>query len=110
MTEDLGTIEVVFPENVPEEDALNFEKIMVYNGFLKTGLVAGADDLGKKIAETASNVASYLSGKTDERNENAPTREKDTEYSDVTKGAVASTEAGAKKVAEGSAVAGKAIS
>lgn len=44
ITDELGAIEVEFPETVSEEDALTFEKVMVYNGFLKTGIVAGADE------------------------------------------------------------------
>ncbi|KAK6338766.1 hypothetical protein TWF696_009577 [Orbilia brochopaga] len=110
VTEDLGTIEVTFPQSVPEEDALNFEKIMVYNGFLKTGIVAEADDLSKKIAETASNVASYLSRKTDDRNEKAPPAEKDHEFSDITKNVLGGAEDGTEKLAEGAAGVGKAIS
>ncbi|KAF3913807.1 hypothetical protein ABW21_db0200980 [Orbilia brochopaga] len=109
VAEDLGTIEVVFPQGVPEEDALNFEKVMVYNGFLKTGIVAEADDLSKKIAETASNMASYLSRKTDDRNEQAPPAEKDREFSDVTTNVLGGAEDGTGKLAEGAASVGTAI-
>lgn len=42
--ENLGAIEVEFPEDISEEDALNFEKVFVYNGFLLTGLVADASE------------------------------------------------------------------
>ncbi|EPS44384.1 hypothetical protein H072_1618 [Dactylellina haptotyla CBS 200.50] len=110
VTKELGTIEVRFPENLAEEDALNFEKIMIYNGFLKTGIVAEADNIGKKIAETASNVASYLSRKTDDRNEQAPLPEAPTEFSDITKEVVGTTEHGTEKLAETTAVIGGAIS
>jgi len=41
---ELGLLEVVFPEDVDEELALQFEKIFVSYGFLKTGLVSDADE------------------------------------------------------------------
>ncbi|KAJ6264584.1 hypothetical protein Dda_0732 [Drechslerella dactyloides] len=109
ISEELGTIEVAFPQGVPEEDALNFEKIMVYNGFLKTGIVAEADNVAKKIAETASNVASYLSMKTDDRNEQAPLADKDHEFSDITKEIIGGAEDGTGKMTEGAANVGNAI-
>ncbi|KAK6523974.1 hypothetical protein TWF694_005643 [Orbilia ellipsospora] len=110
VTKELGTVEIIFPENVPEEDALTFEKIMVYNGFLMTGLVASADDFGKKIADTASNIASSVGRRTDERNKQAPTRKKDYEFSDRTKNIVNGTEQGVGNVAGIATVIGKAIS
>ncbi|KAF3904464.1 hypothetical protein AA313_de0200015 [Arthrobotrys entomopaga] len=110
VSEELGTVEIEFPPSLPEEDALNFEKIMVYNGFLKTGLVADADNLGKKIAETASNVATYLGRKTDERNVQAPKPETDHEFSDITKEVVGTTEQGTEKLAEATSTIGQTIS
>lgn len=41
---ELGQLEVEFPEDVDEELALQFEKIFVSYGFLKTGLVSDADE------------------------------------------------------------------
>ncbi|KAF3932843.1 hypothetical protein ABW19_dt0209433 [Dactylella cylindrospora] len=108
--ENLGAIEVEFPEDVAEEDALSFEKVLVYNGFLKTGLVAEADDLSKKITETAASVASYLSRKTDERNEKTPPTEEDHEFSDITKDIVGTTEQGTTKVVEATEGIGKIVS
>ncbi|KAK6344698.1 hypothetical protein TWF718_006657 [Orbilia javanica] len=110
ITDELGAIEVEFPEAVSEEDALTFEKVMVYNGFLKTGIVAGADDFSKIIAETANNLKNYLSRKTDERNEDAATPDKESEFSDITKEIVDTTEAATEKVAETSATVGQTIS
>ncbi|KAK6340113.1 hypothetical protein TWF730_001885 [Orbilia blumenaviensis] len=110
ITDDLGAIEIEFPETISEEDALNFEKVMVYNGFLKTGLVAGADDFSKTIAETANNLKNYLSRKTDERNEQAETPEKESEFSDITKEIVDTAEVATEKVAETSTTVGKTIS
>ncbi|KAK6539201.1 hypothetical protein TWF694_009443 [Orbilia ellipsospora] len=110
VSEELGIVEIEFPPSLPEEDALNFEKIMVYNGFLKTGLVADADNLGKKIAETATNVANYLGRKTDERNVQVPQPETDHEFSDITKEVVGTTERGTEKLAEATSSIGKTIS
>ncbi|KAK6496900.1 hypothetical protein TWF481_001881 [Arthrobotrys musiformis] len=110
ISDDLGAIEIEFPESVSEEDALTFEKVMVYNGFLKTGIVAGADDFSKTIAETATNIKNYLSRKTDERNEEAPTPDKESEFSDITKEIVDTTEDATEEVAETSATVGQTIS
>ncbi|EWC43565.1 hypothetical protein DRE_01452 [Drechslerella stenobrocha 248] len=110
ISDEVGAIEIAFPEDIPEEDALNFEKVMVHNGFLKTGLVADADDLAKKIAATATSVAAYLRGKTDERNEKAVPSNADQEFSDITKEIIGGVEDGTENLAEGSANVGRAIS
>ncbi|KAF3313986.1 hypothetical protein TWF173_005091 [Orbilia oligospora] len=110
ITDELGAIEIEFPELISEEDALTFEKVMVYNGFLKTGIVAGADDFSKTIAETANNLKNYLSRKTDERNEEAVTPDKESEFSDITKEIVDTAEVATEKVAETSATVGQTIS
>ncbi|RVD87039.1 uncharacterized protein DFL_005288 [Arthrobotrys flagrans] len=110
ITDELGAIEIEFPESVSEEDALTFEKVMVYNGFLKIGLVARADDFSKTIAETANNLKNYLSRKTDERNEEAASPDKESEFSDTAKEIVDTTEVATEKVAETSATAGQTIS
>lgn len=53
----------------------------------------------RAITSKASNVASFLSKKTDERNEKTPPTEEDHEFSDITKDIVGGTEKGTEKVA-----------